>query len=206
MTLSEIFFGQVEMPARVGDWFVNDSAEQIRKIIEPVLARRREEERRRVEEIERAQYYNPHIRYKTIFSTPPLPTSQIGSGKKRPPNLKADVLSFSAQLLMFVKSKCDGRAVVAYKRSGIKRNVYSRIVSDDAACVTKRTAMQFCIGLQLSRSESDQLLKSAGYAFSETIPEDIAFAYFVDHSIWNLKDINEILMKCDLDPIELSEE
>ena len=210
MTLSEIFFGRVEMPVRCSGWLVNDSAEQIRKEIEPVLARqleerRREEERQRIEEAERARYYNPDIRYKTILSSPPIPACQTASGKKRPPNLNADVLSFSAQLLTFVNSKCDGRAVVAYKRSGINRNVYSRIVSDDSARVNKRTAMQFCIGLQLSRPEADQLLKSAGYAFSEAIPEDIAFAYFVDHSIWNLEDINEILEKCGLATIELPE-
>lgn len=209
MTLSELFFGRVEMPIRAAGWLVEQVASKIRRAIEIEEARRAEEarleeERRRKEEEARKARGEPEdsllVRYKTI--TPfEISPEFLGPAKKRPPNLRANVLSFSAQLLTFVRTKCDGRGVVAYKRSGIRRNVYSRIVSSDDACVTKRTAMQFCIGLQLGREEADKLLKSAGYAFSESIPDDIAFAHFIDHSIWNLEDVNEILSKCGLPTI-----
>ena len=65
-------------------------------------------------------------------------------------NLHAEVLSFSARLLIYVKEKCDGCAPMAYKRAGVSRQVYSRVVSSNDAMVDKRTAMLFCIGLQLS--------------------------------------------------------
>ncbi len=117
---------------------------------------------------------------------------------KGAPNLHAAVLSFSARLLTYVKEKCDGCAPMAYKRAGVSRQVYSRIVSSNDAKVDKRTTMLFCIGLQLSIDEAELLMKSAGYAFSDTIPEDMVFRYCILNKIWNLDDINEILMSCGL--------
>lgn len=216
MTLSELFFGRVEMPARAGEGLVERGVSEIRKAIELEEARKAEEarraEERRREEAELRKVKgetadsNRTVRYKTQFTLDDLSPHVGGSAKKHPPNLNADVLSFSAQLLTFVRTRCDGRGVVAYKRAGVRRNVYSRIISDDAAGVGKRTVLQFCIGLQLCRDEADLLLKSAGYALSATIPEDIAFAYCIDHAIWNLKDINEILARCGLGTIDLPEE
>ena len=91
-------------------------------------------------------------------------------------------------------------------RISIARNVYSRVISHNWSRVNKRTALQFCIGLQLSREEADILLKSAGYALSETIVEDCIFAYCIEHRIWNLEDINEILAKCGLETIQINKE
>lgn len=211
MTLSEIFFGRVEMPARAGERLVEESSEKIRAAIELELARQAREaiELKLARQARAATATDepedrPWVRYKTRipFNFPP---ELLEPAKKRPPNLWAKELTFSAQLLTFVNAKCDGRSVVAYKRAGVRRNVYSRIVSDDSARADKRTVLQFCIGLQLCRAEADQLLKSAGYALSETIPADIAFAYFIDHSIWNLADINAILAKCGLETINVPE-
>ena len=214
MTLSELFFGRVEMPARAGSWLVEQGVSEVRKAIEIEEARRaeearREEERRRKEAEARAARGEPEersgVRYKTSIPVEFSPEF-FAPAKKCPPNLRARVLSFSAQLLTFVKEKCDGRGVVAYKRAGVQRNVYSRIISYDGAKANKRTVLQFCIGLQLSRAEADRLLKSAGYALSETIPEDIAFAYCIDHAIWSLEDINTILSRCGLETVNLPEE
>lgn len=202
MTLSELFFGRVEMPVRAGSWLVEQGVSEIRKAIEIEEARRRQETEARAARGEPEEFSG--VRYKTITPVD-IPRELLEPVKKRPPNLRARVLSFSAQLLTFVRMKCDGRGVVAYKRSGVRRNVYSRIISNDAAGVGKRTALQFCIGLQLCRAEADLLLKSAGYALSETIPEDIAFAYCIDHAIWNLKDINTILSRCGLETVDLPE-
>jgi hypothetical protein len=114
------------------------------------------------------------------------------------PNLHAAVLSFSARLLTYVNEKCAGRAPMAYKRAGVSRQVYSRIVASNDAKVDKRTTMLFCIGLQLSIDEAELLMKSAGYAFSDTIPEDMVFRYCIQNKIWNLDDVNEILIRCGL--------
>ena len=134
----------------------------------------------------------------------PIPPPPVESPRRLPPNLHADVLSFSARLLTYVNEKCGGVAPMAYKRAGVSRQVYSRIVSFDDSAVDKQTAMLFCIGLQLTMSEAELLLKSAGYAFSDTIPSDMLFSFCIRQKIWNLKDINAIFAKCKLPPVTRS--
>ena len=134
----------------------------------------------------------------------PIPPPSVEPPRRVPPRLNADVLSFSARLLTYVNEKCDGVAPVAYKRAGVSRQVYSRIVSFDDSSVDKQTAMLFCIGLQLSMSEAELLLKSAGYAFSDTIPADMLFSYCIKNGIWNLKDVNALFAKCKLPPVTRS--
>ena len=121
--------------------------------------------------------------------------------RKTPPDLHAAVLSFPARLLTYVNEKCGGAAPMAYKRAGVSRQIYSRIVSRDDSTVDKRTAMLFCVGLQLEMKEAELLMKSAGYAFSGTLPEDRVFSYCIEKKIWNLLDINDILVECGLRPL-----
>ncbi len=121
--------------------------------------------------------------------------------RNTPPDLHAAVLSFPARLLTYVKEKCGGVAPMAYKRAGVSRQIYSRIVSRDDSTVDKRTAMLFCVGLQLEMKEAELLMKSAGYAFSGTLPEDRVFSYCIEQKIWNLLDINDILVECGLRPL-----
>jgi hypothetical protein len=123
--------------------------------------------------------------------------------QSRLPNLASPTLSFAARLLAAVKEKYGGKAAFAYKRAGISRKVYSKVVSDARRPVSKRTAMQFAIGLQLSRLEADLFLKAAGYAFSDSIPEDAAFSYCIENGIWNLNDLNELLRAAGADCIVL---
>mgnify|MGYP003315447424 CR=1 FL=1 len=124
--------------------------------------------------------------------------------KKRPPNLHAPVLSFSARLLTLVNARCGGRGPVAYKRAGVSRQVYSRIVSDDSSSVDKETALQFCIGLQLDMPDAELLLKAAGYAFSGTQEIDRAFAWCIENRVWNIQDVDAILRRNDLRGLTLN--
>ena len=59
----------------------------------------------------------------------PIPPSPVEPPRRVPPKLQAPVLSFSARLLTYVNEKCGGVAPMAYKRAGVSRQVYSRIVS-----------------------------------------------------------------------------
>lgn len=122
----------------------------------------------------------------------------------RPPNLKAPVLSFSARLLTYVNEKCDGKGVLAYRRAGVKKQIYSRIISSDMAGAKKQTVMQFCIGLKLSVVEAERLMKSAGYAFSGSIPLDRAFTYCLENEIYNIRDVEAILIANDLPSLKLN--
>ena len=121
--------------------------------------------------------------------------------RSRIPDLRAAAPSFAARLLIWVRDRFNGNAPLVYRRAGMSRKNYSRIVSDELHHVSKRTAMQFALGLQLSRADAELLLKSAGYAFSDAISEDVVFLYCIEHAIWNLEDVNVLLLHCGLTPI-----
>lgn len=122
----------------------------------------------------------------------------------RPPDLHAAVLSFSARILKYVLENCQGKAPLIYKRAGISRKVYSRIVSSDSSNVSKTTALQFAIAMRLDRKDAETLLKSAGFALSETIPLDMVFIYCIENKVWNIFDVNAILVRCSLPALTIS--
>ena len=125
------------------------------------------------------------------------------SSRHIPPNVYAKKLTFSALLLQHVRNRCGGKAAVAYKRAGIDRKLYSKIISYDDSTVSKMTALQFAIGLQLSVDETEELLKSAGYALSDTVLTDQVFRYCIENRVWNILDVNQLLSECRLRPLNV---
>ena len=112
--------------------------------------------------------------------------------------------TFSEELLSLVRVKCDGNAPMAYKRAGISRQSYSRIVSSQYARVDKTTAMRLCVGLQLTVGEAESLLRSAGYAFSDSVAEDVVFRHCLEKRILNVFDINTLLERCGQKAFEIT--
>jgi len=208
---------QVILPPFADRALVSDGAKLVLDLIERSRreeARQREEAARRVAE-DRALHperYKEESSSKRYSSRIPFDQAEflesvrchVPYGDRRPPNLKAATLSVSARLVKLVRERCGGRAPVAYKRAGIDRKLYSKIVSDDRAQISKKTALQLAIGLQLDRRAADEFLKAAGYSLSPTIPMDCVFAYCIDQRIWNILDVNGILVEVGLPALDLT--
>lgn len=111
--------------------------------------------------------------------------------------------SLGSMLVRMVNSKCEGRAAWCYHRAGVSRQVYSLIISKPGRQTTKRTVMQLAIGLQLNHNEAEELLASAGYAFQPSSYEDQAFSYCIDHGVYSIFDVNDLLVKGNCDPIDI---
>lgn len=135
------------------------------------------------------------VRFKTMDVDLVCPDAAIGRGRRRPPDLHAENLSFAARLVLAVGRYCEGRAALAYKRAGLSRQVYSRLAQWDDSQPDKMTVMRFCIGLQLPMHEAEELMLSAGYAFSLAIPADVVFAHCIGKGIWSILDVNELLVR-----------
>ena len=58
---------------------------------------------------------------------------------------------------------------------------------------SKETAVACCFGLKLSLRASEELLRTAGYSLSLSIPWDRVIYYCLGHNIKNLNDVNELL-------------
>jgi len=125
----------------------------------------------------------------------------VPSVEARPPNLRAANLSFAARLVVAVRDKFGGDAPRVYTAANVSRQVYSQIVSDETRHVSKRTAIRFAFALESTPDEARILLKSAGYAFSNSQTEDFILqaCLEVDPPIWDLNAVNQLLKEYRVD-------
>ena len=119
----------------------------------------------------------------------------------RPPNLNAACLSFAAHVVLAVRDRFGGDAPRVYAAAKITRQAYSQIVSDETHKISKRTAVRFAFALRLTPAEAGELLKSAGYAFSNSLTEDFILQACLENNppVWNLDDVNMLLREYRVD-------
>ena len=125
----------------------------------------------------------------------------VPSVEPRLPNLHAANLSFAARLIIGIRDKFDGDAPKAYSAARISRQAYSQIVGDETRPVSKRTAVRFAFALKSTPEEARLLLKSAGYAFSNSLTEDFILqaCLEVNPPIWDLDAVNQLLREYRVD-------
>ena len=109
------------------------------------------------------------------------------------PDLKRENPSFAAMLIKYVNERFDGDAPKVYNAAHVNRKTYSAIVGNELRPVSKTTAVQFSLALNLTRAEADEFIKSAGYAFSASILEDIIVCACIEAKIYDITDVNSLL-------------
>lgn len=100
--------------------------------------------------------------------------------------------SFSSLLLRLIEEeKVDH--VTFYKRAGLDRKIFSKIVNDPSYHPSRSTVLLCCIGLQLNIQEAEMLLESAGYSLSLSDDFDLVIRYCLSNDIYDPMDIDELL-------------
>lgn len=104
--------------------------------------------------------------------------------------------TFTQKLFRFIREKKLDEVKV-YKKANMTKQHFSKIRSDDDYQPKKETAIALAIGLELSLDETKDLLKSCGYALSQSTYFDLIIEYFIQHRNYDLYEINLVLLKYD---------
>lgn len=100
--------------------------------------------------------------------------------------------TFSAMLLRLIDEKGLKDSDV-YKRANIDRRLFSKIRGDEDYVPSKKTAISFCLALQLEVDDAKKLLVSAGYALSDSSRFDIIIMYLIENREYNVHFANIVL-------------
>ena len=100
--------------------------------------------------------------------------------------------TFSSMLLRLIDEK-GLRDSEVYKRANIDRRLFSKIRGDEDYVPSKKTAISFCLALQLEIVEAKKLLESAGYALSTASRFDLIIMYLIEHCEYNIHFANIVL-------------
>ena len=100
--------------------------------------------------------------------------------------------SFSEMLLRMIDEKGLKDSEV-YKRANIDRRLFSKIRGDENYVPSKKTAISFCLALQLEMEEAKKLLATAGYTLSASSRFDLIIMYLIENSEYNIHFANIVL-------------
>ncbi len=100
--------------------------------------------------------------------------------------------SFSEMLLRMIDEKGLKDSDV-YKRANIDRRLFSKIRADEDYVPSRKTAISFCLALQLGLEEAKKLLATAGYTLSASSRFDLIIMYLIETKEYNIHFANIVL-------------
>mgnify|MGYP004504438111 CR=1 FL=1 len=100
--------------------------------------------------------------------------------------------SFSEMLLRLIDERGMKDSEV-YKNANIDRRLFSKIRGDEDYLPSKKTAISFCLALQLGIDEAKKLLAAAGYTLSMSSRFDLIIMYLIENCEYNVHFANIVL-------------
>ena len=85
----------------------------------------------------------------------------------------------------------------AYKKAQLNRSHFNKIKNDPNYHIQKETVFALALALELSKPEADEFLTKAGFAFSPNSKLDLIVKYCIEHRIYDVIEVNQILYAFD---------
>ena len=121
------------------------------------------------------------------------PALYSGKGNKEWPD---PLLGFGNTLWKGMKEMIDEKGLKdsdVYKRANIDRRLFSKIRADEDYVPSRKTAISFCLALQLELEEAKKLLASAGYTLSTSSRFDLIIMYLIENCEYDVLFANIVL-------------
>ncbi len=108
--------------------------------------------------------------------------------------------TFSEKLMWWIK-KQGRKPVEVYSTIAISKEHFAKIRNNPQYHPTKGTALAFAIALHLNMDDTQDLLKRAGYALTDSSKSDIIVMCFLEKGIYKIDEINAALYSYDCKPL-----
>ena len=85
-----------------------------------------------------------------------------------------------------------------YRRAGISRQHFNKMINDLEYQPTKRTVWQLVVGMQLNMNEARKLMEKAGFSMTRSSKTDLVMEYYILHRRYSIIEIDIALLDAGL--------
>lgn len=104
--------------------------------------------------------------------------------------------TFAVTLLKLIDKK-HITEVQCYKRANVSKKTFWKINNDPKYKPSKPTVLAFAIALELSLSETEDLLRTVGFSLSHSSTFDMIIEFYIRKGIYDIYEINAALYQFD---------
>lgn len=139
-----------------------------------------------------------------LYESAPMPTvsgSESVKFTKKFSDIFDDTDETFTEALLRLLNERGGKDSEVYRRAGMSRQLFNKIINDTNYQPKKNTVIQLAIGLELDLQKTQELLGKAGYVLTRSSRSDLVVQYFINRKEYNMITIDMALMDADLPTI-----